>query len=715
MHTVTRTLTVGAGIHELQVDYQQHGGDYAIVLGVVPAGAPLRARFAPPHTVTTFAPHRLFRKRPSPGDIRLVELTHWLSILVPVVWGTPVVLGGAFLARRIQRARARSRSLQRDHQDFGDSPGATTPFRPSPRVSLAIHGLFLALSALYCSNVFLLRDLNSHGILAGDPAVLNWQLQWVARALYTDPFNLFNGNTFHPYPNAIALTDHMLSLALINVPFRMLYDSPWVGYNLLIFLAYYLSCVGAYWFTREVTRSRWAGIWAGIFWGFLFFRIHHIGHLNVLSYQWMPFVAITLLRLLRSPTWGRTLAFSACFLAQSLVSWYFAVITSILVGVLVLAHVERQHLTAVHAVRYATALLLCAAVIVPLTIPYAASLEGSSLGDRAARTLTPGDRVAIADYLHPPRATLLGQWRGDGPWIWGEQTLYVGYTAIALALAGLIAVRFRAGTWPTRARWIVTGLVLVVLGFVLAKGFISSHNVRLPLFYLSELPGLDPLKGLHSTQRFSLLLYFGVMMLSAAGVAALTARQTRTGAKWAATVLVCGLFLAEVYPYALPFQPRRYEVSRLDRAIAGMRYDDGDRPVVLHLPIHHFLDRPFPEAIYMLDSTHHWARVVNGFSGAQPRGFPSRMAALASLPSDRGARSLAELDVDLVAIHRDVPRNQRRRLVDFFEEAPWATVYEVGDEHLVVIDRNDGESDIMGLPATRAGSGQETADDDTTP
>ena len=45
----------------------------------------------------------------------------------------------------------------------------------------------------------------------------------------------------------------------------MLSDSPWFGYNLLIFLAYYLSCVGGYWFMREVTGSHQAGFWAGIF------------------------------------------------------------------------------------------------------------------------------------------------------------------------------------------------------------------------------------------------------------------------------------------------------------------------------------------------------------------------------------------------------------------------------------------------------------------
>ena len=88
----------------------------------------------------------------------------------------------------------------------------------------------------------------------------------------------------------------------------------------------------------------------------------------------------------------------------------------------------------------------------------------------------------------------------------------------------------------------------------------------------------------------------------------------------------------------------------------------------------------------MLDSTHHWARVVNGFSGAEPHGFRRTMEALNSLPESRGVAALADLGVDLVAIHGSTPAAKRRSLVAFFEEASWATVHGVGDEHLVRID-----------------------------
>ena len=695
MHTQTRMLRLEAGVHDLRVEYRQHGGARDLRLRWAPRGG--RPRPLPVR--------RVFPAWPGRDDVRLAQRAALLERVVWVAWGAPAVFGAGFLARRAWRRVRRSSRVNRPR---GGAAAADRPAQPLTRGGLiAVNAVFLALSALYCSNVFLLTDLDSHAILDGDPAANNWQLQWVSRALLADPLNLFNGNTFHPHPNVVALMDHMLALAVINAPLSLLSDSPWFGYNLLIFLAYYLSCVGGYWFGREVTGSRQAAVWAGIFWAFLFYRIHHIGHLNILSFQWMPFVAAALIRFLQDPTRARTMVFCACFIAQALVSWYHAVNAAILVLVLALLHAGRYRLNSKHAALSAAAVALCAAVILPAAGPYRRSLAETHLGNRYVEALAPGDRVSLSDYLEPPLATILGQLRDSGPWIWGEQTLYVGYTALALALAGLFLRRAdrvaSAGSKSvpvTSPWWIATGISLVVVGFVLAKGFVSSQQVRLPLFYLSELPGLDFIRGLRTTQRFSLLLYFGIMILSAAGAAAIAARCRDTRNAWAAVALACLTFLAEVYPCRLPFEPRPYEVSRLDRAIPQFWRREPRTPVVLHLPIYHFLrDHATPEAVYMLDSTYHWARVVNGFSGGEPRGFRRTLEALDALPDDRGVAALAALEVDLVAIHRAAPADRRRSLTAFFEAAPWATVYRIGDERLVRIDRAS-----IPAPSGRAGA-----------
>ena len=675
MHTLTRAVRLDAGVHELRVEYQQHGGARALHLRWSQPGGrdrPLPAR-------------QLFPTAPDRDDIRLAERAAQLERLVLGAWSVPAALGLVFLVQRAWRRVRRWLRLE--------APADPRAEPLSRGGVLAVNAAFVTLSALFCSKIFLLTDLNSHGILGGDPAASNWQLQWVSRALYTDPLSLFDGNTFHPHPNVVALMDHMLTLAVINVPLSLLSDSPWFGYNLLIFLAYYLSCIGGYWFVREVTGSRHAGVWGGVFWAFLFFRIHHIGHLNILSFQGMPFVAASLVLFLRHPTLVRTLVFSALFVAQALVSWYHAVNTAILVFVVSLVQAGRHRLTLSHASLFAAAVALCATVILPTAVPYRRSLQETHLGDRYVEALAPGDRVFITDYLVPPLSTFVGQVRQAGPWIWGEQSLYIGYSALVLALAGLLlrgvpeaAARSQLARVTSRW-WLATGVCLVAVGFVAAKGFVSSEQVRLPLFYLSELPGLDFIRGLRTTQRYSLLIYFGILILSGAGAAALAARCRSSSTGWLAIGLACLVFLLEVYPYRLPFQPHPYEVSQLDRAIP-LLWDDERTPVVVHLPIHYFLRRnATPEAVYMLDSTHHWARVVNGFSGGQPRGFRQSLEALNGLPNERGVAELIALGVDLVAIHRATPGGRRRALLAYFDAVPWATVYRIGDEHLVRLDR----------------------------
>ena len=435
---------------------------------------------------------------------------------------------------------------------------------------------YLALSALFCSNIFLLTDLDSHGILDGDPAASNWQLQWVSRALLTDPLNLFNGNTFHPHPNVVALMDHMLTLAVINAPLSLLADSPWFGYNLLVFLAYYLSCLGGHVFIREVTGSRQAAVWGGIFWAFLFYRFHHIGHLNILSFQWMPFIAAALIRFLRRPTRARTLVFAACFTVQALVSWYHAVISAILVLVLSLLHAGRQRLTLEHAALSAAAVALCGAVILPLAGPYRRSLEETHLGNRYVQALVPGDGGVDC--------RLFGAAAGDAPRrAAGRRSADLGRTDACTS-----ATRRSRWRWPVSSSGAhrapsVSGTsrqgdehaVDCHRGLPRRRRLRAGEGIRLvaagsPAAVLScRVARADFVKGLRTTQRYSLLLYFGILILSGAGAAAVAARCRCTRTAWAATALVCLAFIAEVYPYRLPFEPRPYEVSRLDRAYRG--------------------------------------------------------------------------------------------------------------------------------------------------
>lgn len=105
-----------------------------------------------------------------------------------------------------------------------------------------------------------------------------------------------------------------LLLAATDVPFlSMLAAVPWTtlfgpvsGYNLIIFLSHFLSGYFAYLWILRLTKSRLAGLIAGLSFLLAPYRIaHSYGHLQLVSTQFLPLFFWSLDNVLQSPTPGR--------------------------------------------------------------------------------------------------------------------------------------------------------------------------------------------------------------------------------------------------------------------------------------------------------------------------------------------------------------------------------------------------------------------------
>jgi len=106
---------------------------------------------------------------------------------------------------------------------------------------------------------------------------------------------------------------------------------------------------------------------------------------------------------------------------------------------------------------------------------------------------------------------------------------------------------------------------------------------------------------------------------------------------------------------------------------------------VLHLPIYYFREAyPTDEATYMLDSTWHWARILNGFSGAEPTGFLDRMRTLNTLPDPTAVAVLRDLRVDVVAVHGAAAR-AGNALRDYFSQQEWSSIVALPNGEFVVL------------------------------
>ena len=87
MHTLVRTLPLAAGVHELRVEYEQHGGAYNMRLEWAPPGG--RARPLPPY--------RRFHERPDTDDVPLAYGVAWLERVIATLWIAVIGISLAWL------------------------------------------------------------------------------------------------------------------------------------------------------------------------------------------------------------------------------------------------------------------------------------------------------------------------------------------------------------------------------------------------------------------------------------------------------------------------------------------------------------------------------------------------------------------------------------------------------------------------------------------
>ena len=103
MHTQVRSVSLAAGVHDIRVEYLQHGGAYNLRL----EWAPTNGRPRP------LSQHRLFFERPDDRDIQLAQRTTLLRGVVLVLWLSPTALGLVLVARTIIVRYRRRRTSQR--------------------------------------------------------------------------------------------------------------------------------------------------------------------------------------------------------------------------------------------------------------------------------------------------------------------------------------------------------------------------------------------------------------------------------------------------------------------------------------------------------------------------------------------------------------------------------------------------------------------------
>jgi len=462
----------------------------------------------------------------------------------------------------------------------------------------------------------------------GDPLLNTWILAWDSHALLTDPLNLFNANIFYPLPHTLAYSEHLFSTALLALPLQLVSGEPLVAYNLSLLISFPLAAFGMYLLTLRWSGQRGPAFIAGLLFGFAPYRLAAIAHLQLLTFQWLPFLLLFVDLALTRPSLKRYLAVALFFLMQILASWYLAVYTGLIVGVYLLVTIASRRVSPPRYLRLLLVLGLAALLALPLAWPYLPLLDDL----RAARPLSlalslaahPTDLAAAAPFnrlFGPLTESLRAR-----PGFTEENTLFVGIIGPLLALAALGNWRQQKSRVPRLALLLILliSLLLTLPGpyALLATLLPPSTVVRVPARWI--IPALFALAGLAGLNQWS--------------------RLKAQGSRVKAQIFVvagAALIVAEAFSAPLPLAPVENQ-----QTLAPVYRHLAQRPAdfaLLELPLHSAPAPEYPEVKRLYASTLGWWPLVNGYSGYTPPRQPELAQALTDFPDDTATDALRQL------------------------------------------------------------------------
>jgi hypothetical protein len=383
---------------------------------------------------------------------------------------------------------------------------------------------------------------------AGDGHQNAWNIWWVRTALterFVSPYwcdlayhpdgTTLIGQTMHPFNGLASIP---LSAFLSDVAL----------YNTLVVLSFMLGGWTCYLLARRLGAGRWAGWFAGAAFTYSHFHFAHaLGHMQLVSLQFVPLFLWSWLRLLADPGLARGLLAAAVLglvTACDLYLTFYCVVFG--AGLWLHDALTRRSLrhqrsvpvvvglgSFVLATAATTGMLLVALLLQNGLDPLMNAHNPYDFCLDALAPFIPGGHWALGEYTR-------GYW-GDLPELPVEGDVYVGWIPLLAAACAL----FRAGREGRRDLWIWLwlGLVayLLALGPCLQIAGCKLPSVPMPYQLLEWLPGMK-LAGMPS--RFGVMIVLSVAVLSAFGIG----RLLRFLRLRPLQVLALLLFAVEVWP-----------------------------------------------------------------------------------------------------------------------------------------------------------------------
>ncbi|MHB8781087.1 MAG: hypothetical protein ACYC55_06855 [Candidatus Geothermincolia bacterium] len=296
----------------------------------------------------------------------------------------------------------------------------------------------------------LLLHLND-GVAGGsiDTLLNSWIMSWDTHTLFRAPLQLFDANINYPSASSLAFSEHLLTLAVLSLPLKLVGASPILVHNLLLLLGLVIAGFGAFLLIDYLTRNGYAAFAGGAFFALAPYHLSKMAHLHISFLAFLPLLLWQLFKYLDTGRPRHLALFGVLFLAQALTGWYLMALSLLAVAAVLGARLLTRDILKTLGRRVMPAvgvLALCGLLILPLALPY---LRNRTRYPEFERPL---EEVSLysatpADYLGvPPQNLLYGsagapfRQRDIGIGYNAERTLFPGFVILLLAAAGLLTL-----------------------------------------------------------------------------------------------------------------------------------------------------------------------------------------------------------------------------------------------------------------------------------
>ena len=318
--------------------------------------------------------------------------------------------------------------------------------------------------------------------IGGDAYYNLWNLWWYKK----EPFNPYYTNyIFYPQGVSLAFADLSPLNCLISIPFQIIFGVV-VSNNLLFLFSFVCSAFGMYLLSYYLTKDHYASFIAGLIFSFSPFHFARMGHIQLFSYQWIPFFVLYFLRMLKEKTMKNTILASIFLIFAALTTWYFMLFLFIFIAIF-LVYYRKEILSKQFLRLFFLMLILFSLVVFPFLLPMI--IEQGYYAKKGIETSVLNSADLAAFFVPSPYHPLFDEsvsifydiiqtYREIQYGINAESIVFLGFTTMLLSF---YAIKKSKKT----KFWLITSLIFLVL----------SLGPVLRFFGLVEIPiqdiGLD--------------------------------------------------------------------------------------------------------------------------------------------------------------------------------------------------------------------------------